>query len=69
MSAEISPFMWGNGNIRAAIAGSAYILQPSDLFVAFSNVLPAAEATDARATVMIVDFERSPASHYLIMAE
>lgn len=56
-----------SSQVKVTIDGTAYTLQPGDLYVAFPNVLHAIEAADAQAIVMIVDFEKYPAFHDVLL--
>lgn len=56
-----------SSQVKVTIDGTAYTLHPGDLYVAFPNVLHAIEAADAEAVVMIVDFEKYPAFHDVLL--
>lgn len=56
-----------SSQVKVTIDGTAYILQPGDLYVAFPNVLHAIEAYEAEALMMIVDFEKYPAFHDVLL--
>lgn len=56
-----------SSKVKVTIDSVCYTLNPGDLYVAFPNVLHAIEATDAVAVVMIVDFEKYPAFHDVLL--
>lgn len=56
-----------SSQVKVTIDTTVYTLHPGDLYVAFPNVLHAIEADDAEATVIIVDFEKYPAFHDVLL--
>lgn len=53
--------------VKVTIDGTAYLLEPGDLYVAFPNVLHAIEADNAKALVVLVDFEKYQTFHDLLL--
>ena len=56
-----------HGPIRLTIQGIAYDLVPGDLYIVFPNLLHAIEARGAQALVLLVDYEKYPAFHDLLL--
>ena len=53
--------------IRLTVQGVAYDLAPGDIYIVFPNLLHAIEARGAQALVMLVDYEKCPAFHDLLL--
>lgn len=49
--------------IRLIVQGTAYDLEPGDIYIVFPNLLHSIEARGAQAMVLLVDFEKYPAFH------
>lgn len=56
-----------SSSIRLTIQGNTYTLEPGDLYIAFPNLLHGLEADNARAMVLLVDFEKCPAFHDVLL--
>lgn len=53
--------------IRLTVQGVAYDLEPGDLYILFPNLLHSIEAQNARAYVILVDFEKFPVFHDILL--
>ena len=56
-----------SSSVRLTIQGNTYTLQPGDLYIAFPNLLHGLEADNARAMVLLVDFEKCLAFHDVLL--
>ena len=55
------------GQLRLTIQGASYTLEPGDLYVVFPNLLHSIEAHNARAMVLLVDFEKCQSFHDVLL--
>lgn len=53
--------------VRLTIQGKTHTLLPGDLYIVFPNLLHAIEARNAQALVLLVDFEKLPLFHDLLL--
>jgi AraC-like DNA-binding protein len=53
--------------VRLTIQGKTHTLLPGDLYIVFPNLLHAIEARNAQAMVLLVDFEKYPAFHDVLL--
>ena len=56
-----------SATVRLTIQGMTHTLQPGDLYIAFPNLLHALEADNAKAMVLLVDFEKCQAFHDILL--
>lgn len=56
-----------SSQLTVTLDGVTYTLHPGDMYIAFPNILHSIEADDAKAIVMIVDFENYPAFQDILM--
>ena len=56
-----------SSSVRLTIQGNSYALQSGDIYIAFPNLLHGLEADNARAMVLLVDFEKCPAFHDVLL--
>ena len=53
--------------IRLTVQGTSYDLEPGDIYIVFPNLLHSIEARGAQAMVILVDFEKYPAFHDVLL--
>lgn len=56
-----------SSQLTVTLDGVSYTLYPGDMYIAFPNILHSIEADDAKAIVMIIDYENYPAFQDILM--